>query len=94
MGNLLVRVRIMPKEAETKPNEILDSLRRGNPNLSMRNTREEPIAFGLVALIADFLTEDEGGAMEKIENAIRSSSLVGEFEVQGASRISAEIKKK
>jgi hypothetical protein len=31
--------------------------------------------------------------MEKIEDGIRKSFLVGEFEVMGASRISATVKK-
>lgn len=63
------------------------------PELQIRSSQEEPIAFGLVALIADFVTDDEGGAMEKIEEALRSSDLIGEFEVLGASRISAKVGK-
>jgi elongation factor 1-beta len=93
MPNLLVRVKILPKEAEIKPEQIVEDIKALNPEIEIRGTREEPIAFGLVALIADFLTDDESGAMEKIEEGIRKSSLVGEFEVQGASRISATVKK-
>jgi len=83
----------MPKEAEIPPQQMADDIRKLNPTVEIRSTREEPIAFGLVALIADFITDDEAGAMEAIENAIRKSELVGEFEVQGASRISASVKK-
>ncbi|MHB1908350.1 MAG: elongation factor 1-beta [Nitrososphaerales archaeon] len=93
MPNLLVRVKIMPKDAEIKPNQMLDSIKQNNQNVTVRSSREDPIAFGLVALIADFLTDDKAGAMEEIENAIRSSDTVGEFEVLGVSRISAEVKK-
>lgn len=93
MSNLLVRVRIMPKEAETKPQQILEDIQRLSPSLQVRSSKEEPIAFGLVALVADFLTDDVAGAMDAVESSIRSSPLVGEFEVLGASRISAQVKK-
>ena len=93
MPNLLVRVKIMPKEAEYQPQQVVDDIKKLNPGVEIRSTKEEPIAFGLVALIADFITDDEAGAMEAIESAIKKSDLVGEFEVQGASRISAQVKK-
>jgi elongation factor 1-beta len=93
LPNLLVRVKIMPKEAEIKPPQILESIRTNNSSIVVRSSKEEPIAFGLVALVADFVTDDKSGAMEQIENAIRSSDLVGEFEVLGASRISVDVNK-
>jgi elongation factor 1-beta len=93
MGNLLVRVKIMPKDADTKPDQIKRDILELTPKLEIRNTKEEPIAFGLVALIADFITDDVAGAMEEIEKAIRSSKLVGEFDVLGTSRMSATVKK-
>ncbi|MHB8566778.1 MAG: hypothetical protein ACYC7D_01870 [Nitrososphaerales archaeon] len=92
MGNLLIRVKIMPKEAETKPQQILDDL-KNSQKIEVRSSKEEPIAFGLVALIADIVSDDASGAMESVEQAIRSSPLVGEFEVLGSSRISATVRK-
>lgn len=83
----------MPKEAEIGPQQILEDIRKLNPEVEIRNTKEEPIAFGLVALIADFMTDDVAGAMDEVENAIRNSQLVGEFEVLGVSRVSANVKK-
>jgi len=82
----------MPKEADIKPQQILDDLRKTTP-LEVRSSKEEPIAFGLVALIADIITDDVAGAMDKVEDSIRSSSFVGEFEVIGSSRISATVRK-
>lgn len=93
MPNLLVRVKIMPKEAEIKPDQIKHDILRLNPKLQIRNSKEEPIAFGLVALIADFVTDDEAGAMDEIEKSIRASEMVGEFDVLGTSRISATVRK-
>jgi len=93
MANLLVRIKILPKEADIKPQDIVDDIKKLSPNIEIRSTKEDPIAFGLVALIADFITDDTGGAMEQIEESIKKSSMVGEFEVMGASRISAHVKK-
>ena len=83
----------MPKEAEIKPEQIKQDILRLNPKMEIRNSNEDPIAFGLVALIADFITDDIAGAMEEIENSIRASNLVGEFDVLGTSRISATVRK-
>jgi elongation factor 1-beta len=93
MANLLVRVKVMPKEADTKPLQLLEDIKKRNPQIMVRDHKEEPIAFGLVALVADFMTDDESGAMETIENALRASPLVGEFDVLGASRVSANVRK-
>ena len=90
---MLVRVKIMPKEADIKPPRILENLAKAHPELVVRSSKEDPIAFGLVALIADFVTDDEAGAMDKIEEALRSIDSIGEFEVLGASRISAKVGK-
>ncbi|MDG6997550.1 MAG: elongation factor 1-beta [Nitrososphaerota archaeon] len=83
----------MPKDAETKPDQIKQDILKLNPKLKIRDSTEEPIAFGLVALIADFVTDDVAGAMEEIEKSIRLSELVGEFDVIGTSRISATVRK-
>jgi len=92
VGNLLIRVKIMPGEADITPQQILEDL-RSSRGLEIRSSKEEPIAFGLVALVADVISEDASGAMDKVENAIRASPLVGEFEVLGSSRISATVRK-
>ena len=93
MANLLVRLKIMPRDAEIRPGEMKQEILRLNPRLEIRNSKEEPIAFGVVALIADFITDDVAGAMDEIERSVRASELVGEFEVIGTSRISATVKK-
>ena len=84
----------MPKEAEISPQQILEDLtKKKGQGIEIKNSKEEPIAFGLVALIADFLINDEAGEMDKLEEMIRASDLVGELETLGASRLSAELKK-
>ncbi len=83
----------MPKDADIKPRQILEDLKKKNESIDVKNNREEPIAYGLVALVADFLISDEAGEIDRLERLIRSSDLVGEFETLGASRISTQIEK-
>jgi translation elongation factor aEF-1 beta len=50
---------------------------------TVQRFEEEPIAFGLVALIAHvLLPEDVEGKMDQVEEAIRSVELVSEIQVQ------------
>jgi len=49
---------------------------------------EEPVAFGLVALIAHVvLPEDAAGHMEQVEEAIRSIDAVSEIQVLRMGRV-------
>ena len=51
----------------------------------------EPIAFGLNAIIGDFLIDDEEGQMDKLEDSIKSIEGVGQIEVINISRQSIRI---
>ena len=53
---------------------------------------EEPIAFGLKALVADFTLEDSEGQMDLLEDSIKKINLVGEIEVINVSRQSVKMK--
>ena len=69
MGLLVARIKILPQDVAIKPDQLLkdisDALLEG---MAIRNSTEEPIAFGLVALIADIKFEDKEGSMEELEN--------------------------
>ena len=52
----------------------------------------EPIAFGLNAIVGDFLLDDAEGQMDKLEECIKSVEGVGEIEVTNISRQSVRIK--
>jgi elongation factor 1-beta len=58
----------------------------------MKSSSMEPIAFGLKAIIGDFLLDDAEGQMDKLEEAIKSVEGVGEIEVTNISRQSVRIK--
>jgi elongation factor 1-beta len=60
--------------------------------MEMKSSSMEPIAFGLKAIIGDFLLDDAEGQMDKLEEAIKSVEGVGEIEVTNISRQSVRIK--
>ncbi len=90
---MLVRLRILPTDAEISPAKISESIQKGLPSsIEIRRIVEEPIAFGLVASIIDFIIEDKEGEMDRLEESVRSSELVSEIEVIGLSKFSTSLK--
>jgi len=82
MNLLLARLKIFPNDAGIKSEEIVGSIRDKLPKgMSIRNNKDEPIAFGLSATILDVLLEDKEGAMELLEKAIMKSPKVSQIEV-------------
>ena len=93
MGKVLVRLRILPTDAEISPTKVSESIRKSLPSgIEIRRVVEEPIAFGLVASMIDFIIEDREGEMDRLEESIRSSEFVSEVEVIGLSKFSTSLK--
>lgn len=93
MASLLVRLKILPSDATIKPAELSDTLESTLPeNMTIRSKKSEPIAFGLEALLADFVVPDEEGMIDKLEEAARANNSVGQVEVVGMSRLSTKLK--
>jgi elongation factor 1-beta len=93
LGKVLVRLRILPTDAEISPTKVSESIRKSLPSdIEIRRVVEEPIAFGLVASIMDFIIEDREGEMDRLEESIRSSEFVSEVEVIGLSKFSTNLK--
>jgi len=89
----LVRLRVLPTDAEITPARISESIQKSLPsNIEIRRVVEEPIAFGLVASIIDFIIEDREGEMDRLEKSVRASELVSEIEVIGLSKLSTSLK--
>ena len=59
--------------------------------MAIRNSTEEPIAFGLVALIADIKFEDKEGSMEELENLLNSIENISQIEVKAVSKLSTSV---
>jgi elongation factor 1-beta len=93
MARLVVRIRILPAEAESNLENVVESIKKSVPRgMEMKNSSMEPIAFGLKAIVGDFLLDDAEGQMDKLEGSIKSVEGVGEIEVTNISRQSVRMK--
>ncbi|MDQ4050341.1 MAG: elongation factor 1-beta [Thermoproteota archaeon] len=93
MARLVVRIRILPAEAESNLEEVVDVIRKSVPEgMELKSSSMEPIAFGLKAIIGDFLLDDAEGQMDKLEESIKRVQGVGEIEVMNISRQSVKMK--
>jgi elongation factor 1-beta len=93
MARLIARVRILPAEADSDLESIILSLKQKTPNrMEMKAYKKEPIAFGLNAIVGDFLIDDMEGQMDSLEESIKEIQDVGEIEVIYIGRESVSIK--
>ena len=93
MGSYLVRIKVLPTGPEVPSQQLLDSIRgRLDKDMVLKNSREEPIAFGLYALIIDIVVPEVEGMIDKVEQAVAAAPLVAQSELVGASRLSSQLK--
>jgi elongation factor 1-beta len=93
MSRLVVRVKILPSDAETNLDEVSKSLTDTIPSgMELNSVTNEPVAFGLFSLLIDFIMDDSEGQMDKLEHFLESTHGVGQFEVVTMSRRSVQIK--
>jgi elongation factor 1-beta len=93
MARLVVRIRILPAEAESNLENVVELIKKSVPlGMEMKSSSMEPIAFGLKAIVGDFLLDDAEGQMDKLEESIKSVEGVGEIEVTNISRQSVRMK--
>lgn len=87
MTKLVARIKVLPTDTDINLEGIVDKLKSSLPDgMQVRNSAKEPIAFGLNALIVDFLLEDKEGQMDKLESALKDTQGVSEIEVMNLSR--------
>ncbi len=93
MSKLVVRVKILPFDAETNLDEVSKSLSKTVPSgMELNAVSKEPIAFGLYSLLTDFILDDSEGQMDKLEDFLGKTQGVGQFEVVTMSRRSGTDK--
>src|SRR5215212_436178 len=87
MSRLVARVKILPSEAETDLDDLINKLKLDIPNgMGLERYGKEPIAFGIYSLICDFTLNDEEGQMDSLEDYIKKTEGVSEFQVMSVSR--------
>ncbi len=93
MTRLVARIKILPVDSETDIDGLIDNLKNGIPEgMELKAHAKEPIAFGLNALVGDFLLDDSEGEMEKLEESIKKVDGAGEIQVISISRMSVKMK--
>jgi translation elongation factor aEF-1 beta len=75
-------MKIFPEDITVDLNQLREQIKKNLPkDVSVRKFAEEPIAFGLIALIAHVLMpEEKSGELEKVESAIKNIKGVSNIE--------------
>ncbi len=87
MARVLVKLRIFPEGIDLDLKELIKRISEHLPeNSRIEGVGEEPIAFGLNALLLLVSMPDEEGFMNEVEEAIRATQGVNEIQVISVSR--------
>jgi elongation factor 1-beta len=93
MGSYLVRLKVLPTGPEVPSQNLIDSVKGAlEKDMSLKGSREEPIAFGLYSLTLDIVVPEVEGMIDKVEQVVAAAPLVAQSELIGASRLSSQLK--
>jgi len=93
MGSYVIRLKVLPTGPEVPPQTLFDSIKGSlQKDMVLRSSKEDPIAFGLYALIVDVVTPDVEGMVDKVEDAVAHAPNVAQSDLQGVSRMSSQLK--
>jgi translation elongation factor aEF-1 beta len=82
MGRVVVTIKIFPEDIIIGIDQIKQAIERELPkDVTIHKLVEEPIAFGLVALIAHLVIPEEEGQLETVENILQTIEGVGQTEI-------------
>jgi len=82
LAKVVAQIKIFPTETTVDLSELRKKIEQAlPPQTSVARFDEEPIAFGLVALVARVVMPEEEGRMDKVEEALKSVKNVGEIQV-------------
>jgi len=79
MGSVAVTFRIMPEEADADLEAIKARVRQALTG-SLRDLKEEPVAFGLKAIVAIAVVADAAGGSDRLEQSLAAIPGVGSVE--------------
>jgi len=88
MGEVVTTIKIMPESPDVDLEKIKEDIKVSIPEgAELHKIEEEPIAFGLVALIVMVVTEDAEGGTEKVEENLAKIEGVSNIEVTDTRRL-------
>jgi len=90
LGNVVISFKIFPSEATVDLNLLKEKIKKGLPEFaSVHGFAEEPIAFGLKALIAHIVfPEDRHGVLDEVESYLLKIREISQIETLMVRRIS------
>ncbi|MCK5626988.1 MAG: elongation factor 1-beta [Candidatus Bathyarchaeia archaeon] len=89
MAKVLASIKIFPSDTSTDLSELKSKIEKKLPkDAPIIASKEEPIAFGLVALIVNVaMPEEISGKMDEVEEALKSTEGVSEIQVVNVTRV-------
>ena len=92
MGSVLVRLKVLPDDVSVSLDELAEQISLKLPKgSSLLRKAEEPIAFGLSALILDIKVGESEGTLDSLESSIKEVKHVSQVDVIGLSRFSTSL---
>ena len=88
MGDVLTTMKIMPDSPDVDLDAIKATIESSMPEgAKLHDMAEEPIAFGLVAIILQFITDDGEGGSEPVEEMVQAIDGLASIEITGVGRL-------
>ncbi len=89
MAKVVAKMKIFPSDVGIDLEKLKGDLGKSLPDgAQMLHFDEEPIAFGLIALVATVsMMEETDGLMDRVENALKSCPNVGEVQTVAIGRM-------
>jgi elongation factor 1-beta len=94
MASYVVRLKVLPQDVNVDAEKLLASISTSlGPDRPIRSSKNEPIAFGLYALIIDVIVPEGEGVIDAVEQTVSTAPMVGQSELLGVSRLSSTLPK-